>query len=484
MQSAFGEWAPDRPSTGKGGLRTAKNVIPREQSYAPLKALVESSDVTTARPLGAISIRDKAGSVHTYTGDSTKLYELSSSLTWTDRSKVGGYGPATTTTRWNFCQYGDRIVATNLLDAIQYIDASTGTAFANLAGSPPKAQFVTAFQQFLILAATETSKFTLRWSEIGNSEGWSTSLNQGGEEEFADGGEITGLASTDALYIFQEFCIRRATYVGGDIVFQFDVVERLRGCIAPGSIVQVGRMIFYQAQDGFFMFDGEQSQPIGGERVNRFFMDDLDRANAQRITGAGDVLNSIVAWSYPSTDAVDGAPDTLLIYNWVVNRWSYAKAAVEALFTYLSAGYSLEALDAIFGDLDSVPVSLDDLSLAGGALSLGAMTPTKALATFSGDNTEATLVTDDIPVGDDLVGLVRACRPVVDASSAYVKMGKRFRLTDAVSWTSEAGLSSATGRCPLRATGRYMRVSLRIPAAATWTKAEGFELDVEIEGAR
>jgi hypothetical protein len=61
-----------------------------------------------------------------------------------------------------------------------------------------------------------------------------------------------------------------------------------------------------------------------------------------------------------------GTPGLILAYNWVLQRWATIETDVTALFTGLTAVVSIDAVDAIYGNLDAVTVSLDDPSLAGG----------------------------------------------------------------------------------------------------------------------
>jgi hypothetical protein len=78
---------------------------------------------------------------------------------------------------------------------------------------------------------------------------------------------------------------------------------------------------------------------------------------------------------------------------------------------------------------------------------------------------------------------VRGFRPVTDAGAVFGAVGKRERLTDTESFTGENAMD-ATGSIPARASTRYARARLRIPAGTTWSFALGVEPEFSLEGAR
>jgi hypothetical protein len=473
MLIEWGEWKPDSPDIGLGALRIARNVRPALRHYEPMQALGESSDAIASRARGLLSARDLSGEVHTFTGDTSKLYELSGA-TWGDVSKVGGYSCAESD-RWRFWTFGDRMLATNFSDPIQKFDMSMSSVFANLAGSPPQAKYGASYGEFVVLGYTSDNAQGIKWSAIGDSESWTPGLNQSDVENFSDGGNVTGIGIGDVAYVFQEYAIRRMVYTGGPTIMQFDVMERARGCIDAGSLVQVGNAFFYRSPDGFYLLNNGVSTPIGFEKVDEYFKDNADLDLQYRTTAAIDPINKLAGWLYTSNDSATGAPDRLLIYNWAAQRWAEARYSAEVLASTLSSGYTLEGLDALYGSIDAMTISLDDPIWTGGALNWGAMTTNNKLASFSGSNLEATIETDDFQISEGLIAFVQQCRPLTDAATAYCKTGYRMRAGDALAYSTESAIN-VSGFAPQRALGRYIRTNHRIPAAETWTKTQGTEM--------
>lgn len=87
----FAEYRPDMPALSQWA-REALNVIPNEESYAPLNSLMGVSNALSARAQGAAWFRAPANVVKMFAGDATKLYLLSG-VTWTPVPKLA----ATTT---------------------------------------------------------------------------------------------------------------------------------------------------------------------------------------------------------------------------------------------------------------------------------------------------------------------------------------------------------------------------------------------------
>lgn len=429
----------------------------------------------TARCRGVFPIRDIDNAAHMFAGDATKLYKLIAGV-WTDYSEVGGYTTATTTTRWRGVTFGDRLIVTNGLDAPQYIDASSAaTAFANLPGSPGTARFVATYSGFVFLGALGSSGMAIKWSGLEDSENWTAGTGLSDEQEFADGGNITGFAATKAaLYVFHEKCIRRVLFTGGAAIMQIDKLIENIGCIEPNSLIQYGQRCFFLSEDGWYMWDFEsQPVPIGLERFDRWFLDDSNRAYWYAMSVAVDPKNRVFAAGYSSGGG--DTPDSILFFNYELGKATYARVDHEILVPALSIGVSL---DDLTGNLDTdYSISFDDPYYQGGAFYFGAINTAHKLASFAGANLEATLQTSASAVYDGRRASPRWIKPVADTTAATAAAGSKVRPGDAITYQSAVS-QQASGRCPQRgANGFYHGVRVVIPAGETWTWARGVEFD-------
>lgn len=447
--------------------------------WRPLPGLNATTNALSARNRGGIAARDIDDAARMFAGDSTKLYQLKAGA-WTNFSKSGGYGPANENTRWNFTVYGDRLVATNNIDAPQYIDMSTAaTAFADLAGSPPLAAYGASYIEFVFLA----SSTVLSWSGFGDSEGWTPGTNQSDEQEFVDGGRITGLAATKAaLYVFQEKCIRRVLYVGGDTIMQIDVLVEGTGCIEPYSLVQFGQLFFYLSEDGWYQWDGvNQPTPIGLEKFDRWFLNNSNRSYWLYMSTAIDPKNKIFACGFCSANG-GTTPDTILFFDYALGEPSYVQMAHEVLIPAIA---TFTSIDDLVGNVDTdYSISFDDPFYQGGAFYFAAFDTTHKLASFSGANVEATLQTVPQPLFDGQCASVPWIKPMADCVDATVAGGSTMRAGDAVVFQAQQA-QKPSGRCPQRdVNGFYLAAKSIIPAGAVWTYASGIEWDARQAGNR
>lgn len=483
-------WRPDHMDLGEAPhVIDAKNVVALGGSsgdghYGPFPGLSATTDALVSACKGAQAARDKDLGLHLYAGDADELYELEGT-TWTQRSRTAAYTTLTGTARWRFTKYGDRFIATNGLDEIQYIDMSTAaTQFANLAGGPPTARFITTYGEFVVLGSLGTNGNAIKWSGLGNSEQWMLGVSQSDEQEFADGGAITGFVTTKAaLYIFQEKCIRRMIYVGGDLIMQIDKIVEQVGCLEPNSLAAWGQRAFFLAEEGWYSFDGETEPfPIGLDKFDEWFLSDSARDYWFNMTAIIDPRRRVLAVGYASTNSGAGTPDSILLVNYMTGWPSYARVDHEMLVHARSLAVSI---DDLLGDLDAdYDISFDDPFWAGGAFYFAAFNTAHTLASFAGDNLEATLTLAAAPMLDGERASVEWLKPLTDAANATIAGGSQVKPSDAIAFQSQVS-QQASGRCPQRGVnGFYLASKTVVPAAEDWSWARGFEFKAKRAGLR
>lgn len=470
MKLAFGPWLPDLPDLGNPGNTDAKNVIPTSAGYTPWYGLNQYSSALTARAQGAFATKDNAGTTHVYAGDATKLYLLSSA-TWTDATRLAGGAYATPAdTQWRFVKYGTTAICVNGADAPQSISLAAGANFAALAGSPPTARHIAVVREFVVMGNVVSAQNRVQWSASNNSTSWTTGTNEANQQDIPDGGVVQALVGGEVGYVFMERQIVRMVRVPAPITFQFDVVEQARGALAPYSVVPVGSGVFYLSADGFFFFDGVQSQPIGENGIDQTFFDEVNSSYYDRISAVVDPVRKLVFVAYPTGGG--GVNNKILCWHWPERRWSYGVQTTELLYNHFGLGVGL---DSISGTLEGQSVSFDSTAYQGGNQSVGAFNSDHKLAFFDGSSLEAVMTTTEGQLNEAGRAQVQEVTPLVDSSAATVAIGARETLSGTVNYTSESSQNSA-GICPVRASGRFLRARVTIPAASTWTHAQGVDI--------
>jgi hypothetical protein len=269
------------------------------------------------------------------------------------------------------------------------------------------------------------------------------------------GGEYAVILCENSIY--------RATYVGSPIIFQFDEVEPNRGCASQGSVTNIGNSIFYLSDEGFYMFNGNTSIPIGANKVDKYFWADIDQNYLYRITSVIDPINKIVFWSYPGTGSSSGTPNKIIAYNWQVQKWALIDQEAEIICKSMTEGYTIETIDALIGNPDTgayADVSVDSRQFSGGKFILSCFDSAHKLANFTGASKTATIETAEAQLIDGMRALVSNVRPMYEGEATVdVSIGVRNTPNDSVTY-SDTVSQNTEGECNLFSDGRYHRAKL------------------------
>lgn len=491
----FGAWEPDQ-SPLSGALQEARNVIPAKRGYRPLPSLQVSGAVLASACRGAHAAKDLSGNPRTFAGTSGALYVVLGGA-WSDRSKVGGYA-VQADQNWEFATYGDITVAVQDDEIPQYSDMSGGSVgtFADITEtrgadtySAPKARRVGVVNNFVFVGALATQRNAVQWSGLDDPTWWPTpgtsqaQIAQSDINIFPAGGEVRGIiggiGGVDGV-IFCERSIYRAIYIGPPFIFQFDVIDRQRGAFAARSIVPVEGRAYYYAEDGFYVTDGASVQPIGVDRVDGWLRDNAATDRLAEIRGAADPINHLVVWSFATPAAAANVHDRVLVYHYTLNKWSYGVISTQWVWTDLGAQTTLEDLDALYGSLDAIPVSLDSAQFVGGAVLLGAIDDTGARASVTGQPLEAVLDTQES--GGQRM-LVHGFRPLVNGEATPTAALVSRDLQHAVQTVGASATPEAfDGIAYTTASTRYAAARVTVPAATSWRNALAVEMLYDLEG--
>lgn len=481
----LGEWLPDLPDRDNPGATEALNVTPEVFGYSPFRTLSSSTDALSARCRGAGSFKAPDGTVLTFAGTENKLFRSNLTL-WTDVSRGASPGTYQSGERWRFALFSNLAVATNFGDAVQKWIVGLSSSFSDLGTNVPKAREVAVIGDFLVLGNVDDAldgrvPNRLHWGPIGSPDGdWTPALStQADFQDLAEGGAITGIIGGDVGYVLSETAVHRMSYIGSPLVFQIGRIEENRGCVASGSVATDGERTIYLAANGFYLLDHDsgQSVPIGANKVDQWFLNEADATLYTRMSAAMSSEDKLYILSFASGDA-GAQPDTILIYNWEVGRWAYARIACDQVGRLLASGFTLEQLDGV-ADLDSLPASLDSAQWQGGEIIFGAFDTSNRLASFSGAPLNATIETASLQLADPNRALVRGVRPVVDGA-ATVALGTRDLPAGATIWTAPQATNVKTGMANFHKEARYHKARLNV--TGEWTRAQGVDVDAEGAG--
>jgi hypothetical protein len=480
---SFAPWEPDKAELNGGTTGDVQNVLCSTRSYLPFPGYVALTDALPDTPLGHFTARSLSGQVTIFAGTATGLYAVDNTdLSWTDVS--GTTYNANETARWDFEQFGEYVVAVNINDDPQVFQLGVSSAFDDLGGSPPRASFVKAWGDFLCLMQHANNLNRAQWSGLNDITIWTPGVSNSDYQDFPEGGVVQGSSRATNPIIFMERAIYLGTFVpGSSVIFTFVKAHDGTGANSPYSIASRGEFTFFADVGGFYQITPDGAVvPMGFEKVDRTIFGKMAASDIANIQGAIDPFYSRVYWAADLTGA--GSFNSIVIYDWVQQRWTLAAQNTKGIFPAATAGYTLEGLDAVSTNIDLLPFSLDSKVWQGGAPVIAAFGLDDRLGFFNGTPKQAVITTQET---GDLAGsltLVTSTYPVIDTDSATIAIGSRMKRSDVASWTSEIPLNSVTGRADKLSTARFHRFRVTIPSGEDWTHAQGIDVTSQPAGRR
>jgi hypothetical protein len=476
MRLTLGEYLPDQPGV-VGALTKAENVIPQAVGYGPLPTVVEYSGAATEDLTSLFAAKGDQAQIFMFSGSQNELFLLNSDTTLSNVSNPSGYA-GNPEGRWNFCQFGTTVIAANGNSSLQQFITGVSTTFSDIQSSP-QAKYLTVVRDFVVTGYQTAHPFRVQWSGINDATTWTFSqITQSDFQDIPDSGVVQGVTGGEYGLVFLEKSIYRMSYVGTPSIFQFDEIIKGLGCFEPNSIVQYRNYVFFLADDGFYVCDGQTVKPIGSEKVDRYFLENFNSSYSFKMSATVDPARSIVIWAYPSVQR-PGDVDSLIIYNFDTGKWSTGTTDVRSVGISQTPGVTLEELDAISPSIDDLETSLDSRIWVGGKFNLAGCREDR-IVTFSGQPSLATIETGDIEIQGKF-SILRLVRPIIDNGTSNVALASRAKLSDTVTYSSYQNPSNED-RVSVRGVGRYHRLSFQ--PTGLWTTAIGADLELEPQGGR
>jgi hypothetical protein len=428
--------------------------------------------------------------VHTVLGVDTFTISETAGGTEIDTSGAGTgthsvthlYSALSSDAQWQFAQFGNLVFATQENVVLQVYDLASSSAFANSAGSPPQAAYISVVGRFLVLSGLLSNPFRIQWSGLNATTTWTSGVNSSDFQDLPDGGIVRGVGGGESGIIFQDQSIRRMSYLpGSPLIFQIERIAQDKGLFAPYSIIRAGDLIFFHSAHGFHKIaPGGFPEQIGREKVDRSFFDDLDKTELRMFIGCSDPRSTRVFWAYKSTSGVTGLYDKILGYDYALERFFPVGMSGEYLLGMSQPGITLENLDSLSASIDALEATLDSFAVSTQPL-IAQFSSEHKMGFFSGPYLEATLESSEQGTDGQRIR-VKGFRPITDAPVVYGSASYRETQQATVTAGTEILINSRTGRCDLNRSTRYSRYKVRIPAATTWSFVAGVEPDVTTEG--
>lgn len=346
--SCLETWVEVEGSTVDFEVRLAELELKAQTEFARIEVCFLEYDLPISKPL------TPGDRPQIYTGTNDAIYEVSNQTGFIDVSKTadGSYGALVAPpTVWRFCSWGNRMIATNGSDPVQWQEEG-GERFVDLLDNAVEpeteiftARFCAVARDHLFLAnclhPTDPviGEYTVWWSAINNPRLFKyldlTTMSDY-QPIVTTPGAITGLTGGEFATIFKRTSTYRASFVGPPLIWDIQVASYLEGTMYPESIVQIDRDHFFMGNGGFRHLPfGGAVRPIGDNKITKMFTDRIyeDRALLQfysedlkeidnSLVGCYDAWSRLIFWLYRGV--ADNAYENraVIIYNPWEDRWS------------------------------------------------------------------------------------------------------------------------------------------------------------------
>ena len=400
----FGEWLPDLPDLDNPGMVVVKNALPTAVGYTEVLGPEYLGGVLDGRPLAAHwTIAGGGTETAIFVATAESIYrqrgvsQAFEAYDWEDLSKSGGY--SSSIDRWDMTSFGSRIIAVSRIDPTQFYDVPSGfgVRFADLPNAP-KAGTIGVVRDFVVMGnIPDLGENYIQWSGFNNSEAWTPSrATQSDFQPLESGsGKVQKIISGSDGYIFLEGTIYRMTYIGPPRIFQLDQIAPGRGTRAPKSIVRFGHLIYFYEHSGFVELDTRSGRirPIGQNKVDRWFRNNVPETCAVDMQATIDPSTNNILWAF-CTDPPSTEYNTILLYNYRLDRWSMISVPLTLAALLPSPSASLDDLSSIFlQGIDLESINVDSDLFAGGALVMNVFSSSYQIGTMSGSPLSASFIT-------------------------------------------------------------------------------------------
>lgn len=469
-------WLPDLLpfAMPKGGLTVCKNIWPLEEGFKIVPSLVDySSNAISGTNLSGIEFYADDGTYYVFLGTTTGLYRLETNKSLTNVTRVSG-AYTTTTNKWDFCKYGNWVIATNYDDEVQVLKGMGAANFEPLVTTETiKAKYCVQNHGFLFLGYYTRGGVTypngVIWSAKDLITDFTKSVSTMADSvnlaecpgpitsmkvfEFASAGYESNIA------IFHPNSISVAWFSGGEYTYSFDHNRYLGMGALAGTPIIVDGICFFFDEETFYRWDGINAPEDIGFGVRRNIIDFLDIANYYKIVAAQHPRNGLVVWSFVST-AGGGNPDYVLVLNVRTKKFALIEQAQYGVFSMHRQPWTIDQLGDFFPSIDEIPYPMDSNYWSENSNVFACLGTNGKIQLFQGNAMNWEIETGEVYTPKREVIRARRTRPIMQkrTQAATVKIGTRMQESDDVAYSTAA--VGSNGFADIRAFGRYMRVNL------------------------
>jgi hypothetical protein len=303
-----------------------------------------------------------------------------------------------------------------------------------------------------MMVSLASDEYSVQWSAIDDITSWPTpatdaarAVQSGKETLSSEFGKITGITGNDFFgYVFQQKAVTKFTYVGGDIVFQIQPFEFVRGCVDYNRFFKVEGTVFYESEFGYHALRGDQITDIGFGRVDDAYRPSTSISDGQKSVVGNPGANTIF---FESRD---------LAYNYKTDQWTLVSDLNGQGY------YPIDSNDGVIGQIVYSGTDVDLQTSDGGVASTAVVT------------------TGEVDLNQGGRSVINGIRPLASGGTQTLRVGMKDTLGGAISWSASTTPNTRTNMANVRQEGRYARVEITVSGG--FTAIMGADIDYTPQG--
>lgn len=425
---------------------------------------------------------------------------------------------------WQVCEFNGLVILNNGVDAPQYWDglaanatylpydstdtwvavaASGETEFdtnGDASGNTYRAKVIRPFQNYLF--ALDITEDSVRY---GNMVHWSNPADPGAppdswnyRDEANDAGRqplaqtkgyvIDALPLGDQLIIYKEDAIYSASFIGGQYIFDFDLISTSNGLWSTNCVVDIGGVHVVMGDGTVYVHSGGQPKPILEGKLADDFFNSVDSDNYKKCFLTHNKSEQEVWFCHPTSG--ETWANRALIWNYNSDTWYYRDipscstikngiVSGDALQAWNAADYSALTwdtpgmLDQAWGSRTYSPIGDTQVGAEQELIQFG--------VGITSDMVEA-IRTNIVMESPDKWHMITKILPEATGDAFSLRIGLQDTIDDVVSWKDAQTFTPGTDhKLDERATGKVFAIEIMGNADYTIT---GYSIDATPEGTR
>jgi hypothetical protein len=410
---------------------------------------------------------------------------------------------------WDSTVFNGVVIANNGVDLPQFMSPiAAATILDDLTNwtSTWRCNAMRQFKQFLVAVDITKSStrypFMVKWSHPADAGAVPSSWDEtdatklAGEQILPDegGAVVDCLQLRGSNIIYKEDATWIMNYIGGQLVFSFDLLYNNSGILTKNCAVEFHGRHFVVTQDDVIIHDGQSApQSVANRKVREMLFSAMDSsAKNQTFVYYHEVENEI--WvCYPE----EGYNNCNKALAWNTNDGSWTIRTLPNVHHIASAPFTIGGSTGL--NWDDYADNWDDQN-AGWAENpygnpileqpVAASADTDLYQLDAGNQAAGTNVTcyiqrESIPLGNhQRVSMVKSVRPMMEGDAVSIRVGSQMNTEDAITWSPKYTFDPSTDyKIDCRVTGRLHSIRIESEADVEWA-LQGYQLEYEDHGRR